>query len=510
MQGSQGPQLSDYLRAVRRRWAIVLVLTIAVTGTAIALSLSATEQYDASAKLLFKPEDQIGRLLDPGGAEAVDPERVLNTGVELVRLDAIATAVRRRLRLDITNEKLLEKLKTDSSSDSDIVTLTVRDPDARRAAQIANAFADEYVAYRQRSARATLERAAEVAETEYQSLTPEDQATAEGEELRSRRRQLRITAALQTGGVDVVRRATPPADPSRPRPKLSAALGLFVGLGLGLLAALVLEFTDRRLRREEDIEDLFELPILASIPPPSRRGGDDHAQRESYGLLAASVRFALPESDSNVVMITSPGPSEGKTSVTMGLARGLTRIGLRVIVIEADLRRPTFTQVAPLGQSAGLTGLLTTPGPLAPELTWLDASTMEPVTVENLKDGLAFAVLQAGGIPPHPQRLLARGAMRSIAEQARSLADIVLFDTPPIGTVNDAITLASVVDSALIVARLDQTTKDASHRALRGLRNLNITLAGLVVTNAAEIRDDIYYHAHPEQEVSPRREVVER
>ncbi len=496
------PQLADYLRAIRRRWRIVILLALVVTGTALGLSMSATRQYDASAQLLFKPEDQVDRLLDPGGAESEDPERVLNTGVELIRLDAIADRVRRRVGLDTTNEKLLEKLEIDFNSDSDIVTLTVRDPDAALAADIVNAFALEYTAYRQGAARATLEKAAEVAESEYQSLSPEDQVSAEGEALRARRRQLRITAALQTGGVEVVRRATVPTDPSRPRPKLSGALGLVLGLGLGLIAALTLEFTDRRLRREEDVEDLFELPILASIPPPPRRGGDHHVEREAYGLLAASVRYALPNTKSNVLMVTSPGASDGKTSVTLGLARALTRLGLRVIAIEADLRRPRFAQHAPLGESAGLTGLLMEPGPIALQLVWLDATSLHPVTEENLRDGLAFAVLPAGDIPPHPQRLLSRSTMRALIEQARSLADVVLIDTPPIGTVNDAITLARIVDSALIVAKLDQTTKDASHRALRALRGLNASLVGIVITNAPDVRqDDYYYRAEPEATV---------
>lgn len=507
MHGSQNAQLSDYLRAIRRRWKVVLLLTVVVTGTSLALSLSGARQYDATAQLLFKPEDEIGRLLDPG-AESEDPERVLNTGVELIRLDSIADRVRRRVGLDMTNDELQKKLSTDSSSDSDLVTLTVRDPDPKRAAAIANAFAEEYRNYRQRSARATLEAAAEVAESEYQSLPPEEQATAEGEELRSRARQFRITSALQTGGVEVVRQATTPTEPSRPRPKLSGALGLVLGLLLGLFAALVLEFTDRRLRREEDVEALFELPILASIPPPPRRGGDDHVQREAYGLLAASMRFALPERATNVCMVTSPGPSEGKTSVTFGLARGLARIGLRVIAIECDLRRPTFAEVAPLNAGAGVTGLLTQPGSMAPELTWLDATTLRPVTHDNLKDGLAFAVLPAGRIPPHPQRLLARSSMSALIDQARSLADVVLIDTPPIGTVNDAVTLAEVVDSALVVVKLDQTTKDASNRALRGLRSLDVTLAGLVATNAREVDEDGYYGPPLDAPAAERAEAV--
>ncbi|HVL96436.1 MAG TPA: Wzz/FepE/Etk N-terminal domain-containing protein [Solirubrobacteraceae bacterium] len=485
-------QLTDYLRAIRRRWPVVLALTLVVTAAAVTTSLLATPQYDATAQLLLR-SGQVESLLEPGGAQSSDRERSMNTDVELIKLDAIAEAVRRRLEVPASPGSLLEQLETETRATSDIVTLRVRDPDPARAAAVVNAFAQEYVAYRQRSARAALLEAAEVAETEYQSLTPEDQASPEGQQLRARSRQFRITAALQTGGVEIIRRAKEPTSPSRPRPRLSAALGLLLGLALGIALALILEFTDRRIRTEEDVEEIFDLPILASIPPPPRRSVDDHVQREAFGLLAANLRLSGRSGEPAVLMITSPGPGDGKTSVTFGVARAFARLGLRVIAIEADLRRPTFAERAPVSASAGVTALIGEPAPIARELVWLDASTLLPVTPENLKEGLAFAVLPAGRIPPHPQRVLARPEMAAIVEQARSLADVVLIDTPPIGTVNDAITLARLVDTAVVVAQLGQTTKDAARRALRGLRGLDVGLAGTVVTNASEALQYGYY-----------------
>jgi capsular exopolysaccharide synthesis family protein len=265
-----------------------------------------------------------------------------------------------------------------------------------------------------------------------------------------------------------------------------------LGLLLGIALALVLAFADRRLKDEDVIEDVFEMPVIAAIPPPPRRG-DDHMQREAYGMLAANIRLGMT-GDAYTVMVTSPSPEEGKTSVSIGLARALTRLGVRVILIEADLRRPTFARYTGIASPGGLTGLLSgTSSHLAHELVWVDAQSLKPVTLEDLKEGLTFAVLSAGDTPPHAQRLLARPTMAEVLETARSLSDVVIIDTPPIGTVNDSVTLARFVDSIVVVARLNRTTKDAARRALRLLRNLPSELAGVVVTDARYEEQTAYY-----------------
>jgi polysaccharide biosynthesis transport protein len=490
----QGSQLIDLLRAIRRRWQVVALVTALVLAGALTISLTSEKQYEAAADLLFGGQSQVETLVSPDGSSGSnDPERDLNTDVQLIKLDTVAQAVLKRLRLDTSVEDLLKPVEPETSSTSDIVAVIATDPSAVQAAAIANAFAEEYVAYRRRAARQALVQASDLAKTRYQALPASQKATEEGRQLAARARELEITAALQTGGVEVVRNARVPTDAASPRPKLSAALGLFLGLIIGAAIALGLEFADRRIKDEEGVERVFDLPLVAAIPPPPRRGVDDHLQREAYGLLAANVRLSTP-GDSQVLMVTSPSPADGKTSVALGLSRALARLGVRVILIESDLRRPSIARYVGLPPRPGLAALLTGASQhLAHELVWLDATSMEPVTMDDLKEGVSFAAVVAGSVPANPQRLLARKEMAEVIETARSLADVVIIDTPPIGTVNDSATLARYVDSVLVVARLNKTTKDAARRALRVLHNLSSDLVGVVATDAPVVDQYAYY-----------------
>jgi capsular exopolysaccharide synthesis family protein len=268
--------------------------------------------------------------------------------------------------------------------------------------------------------------------------------------------------------------------------------------------ALMLEFADRRLKDEDSIERAFGLPLLGTIPRTRRRGTAsqaDHEQREAFGLLAANLHASPAKYDTHVIMVTSASPSEGKTSVTLGLARAFARLGKRVIVIEADLRRPTLPSFPVSGQSGGLTSILAGTGVLTQELVWLDAETLEPVTLDDARDGLSFAVLPAGTLPPNPQRLLSTPTMATVVEVARSLADVVLIDTPPVAAVNDAVSLLPVVDDVLLIARLNVTTKDAVRKTLRIVGALDINLAGVAVTDVPVSTSGYgYYAAAPARE----------
>lgn len=495
---SENVQLVDYLRAVRRRWRLVLLLTLAVAGTALIVSLSLQKQYDATVEMLLREPEQVNQLLDPGGSSGSgDPERDLNTNVQLIENESTAQTVRDRLGLARSTKALLLQVDTKTSSTSNIVDLTVRDPDPKLSAAIANAFAQAYVEYRVNSARLRYTQAAALAARQLQALSPPDRLTAEARQLQSRQRELEIAAALQTGGAEVVRRASVPTGAARPRPKLSIALGVVIGLLFGVATALVLELFDRRFKDESAVEGFFELPILAAIPRPRRRGAglDLGAQSEAYGLLAANLRLAGRQSGSTVLMVTSPSPGDGKTSVTLGIARACARLGLNVIAIEADLRRPTFGQFTDVTLSQGLTGVLSGTMDLEHELLWLDANTLQPSLNDGDQEDGELGLLPAGQLPINPQRVLSQAAMRALVEQARTLADIVLVDTAPAGTVNDPLTMARLVDGVVIVARLNKTTKEAARRALRVLGNAEVELTGVVVTDAAESERYGYYQA---------------
>ena len=170
--------------------------------------------------------------------------------------------------------------------------------------------------------------------------------------------------------------------------------------------------------------------------------------------------------------------------------------GLRVIAIEADLRRPEFRQYVGMTSGQGLSGILHGTASIMDELVTLDAETFEPSSDVTVDAG-SIAVVPAGPLPANPQQALAQPRMRALIEAARSLADVVLVDTSPIGTVNDAAALTSLVDGVTFIVRLNHTTKDAARRALRLLSTVSAPQYDIVLTDAEDTERVDYYAPVP-------------
>lgn len=480
-------RLHEFAKMLRRRARLIAMVVLLTTAAALAVSLSSPDQYDATSKLLLRDSEPIDALLDrPSGTGAVDPERETNTKVALIKLEAVADRVVKRRRLNASAGDLLDKVDAEVEGNSDIVTITVRDEDPRQAAGIANGFAQEYVAFRRESARASLDEAAELARNRLASLDDEARASAEGRQLEARLRELEIASSLQTGGAEIVREASIPTSVASPRPFRAGLLGVFFGLVLGVGAAALAEFLDRRLRDEAHAQAVFELPLLATVPKPLRQSdavilNGDREIEEAYGTLAANVLFANRARKLEVLMITSARSGDGKTSATFGLARALRTLGQRVIVVEADLHHPRFVHVWNIEQRGGLSSLLAGVADLSSELVALDNSGEKRAT--NGKPGSAsFAVLPAGPVPPNASAMLSRPIMGEILQECRELADVVLIDTAPVGLVHDPLMLVNHVDGVLLVARLQHTTKDAARQTLRLLGQVGSRILGVVVT----------------------------
>lgn len=490
---SPAERLREYIRVARRRWIVLVAVTGIVTAVALLMSLTGTKEYDATSVLLLKEVEPVDSILG-SSSSASDPERESNTQIGLIKLDVVADGVKEDLDLSTPTSDLLEQVSTEFQGNSDLVSVTVRDEDPRLAAAIASAFAAEYVSFRRETARASLDEAATLARNRLESLSAEELASTEGRQLEARLRELEIASSLQTGGVEVVRRASVPVNPAVPRPFLSAFVGLLVGFGLAVIVIILLEFADRRLKEEEEAQELFELPLLARIPRlPRGAGGDlrrDRLREEAFASLAANLLFLDRESPSSALMITSPGAGDGKTTLTLGLARALATLGKRVIAVEADLRHPRFAERLRLEQEPGFAGVAAAAVDLDQTLVTIDAERME------VHDGSSriptFAVLQAGPQLAAPQVVLSRPATAEMLAECRARADFVLVDAPPIGVVHDAITLANFVDSVLLTARLGWTTKDLARESLRILGQLDLQVLGLALTGTD--RAESYYH----------------
>lgn len=491
---SPGERLRELIAVLRRRWRLIACVTLLATGAALAVSLHSEKQYDATSKLLLRESEPIDALLDrPNGAGAADPERETNTKVALIKLEAVAEAVSKRLSLRRPASDLLGQVSTEVEGTSDIVAITVRDRSPRLAAAIANGFAQEYVAFRLRSARAGLDEAANLARSRIASLSEEERLSAEGRQLQARLRELEIASSLQTGGAEIVRRASVPTDPAVPKPMFTAVLGLLLGFVLAIGIAVLRELLDRRLKSEEDVQAAFGLPILATIPKPQRTTGvvalsADHDIEEAYGTLAANVAFSNRDGERSVLMISSPRSGDGKTSATFGLAKALTTLGQRVIAVEADLHHPRFVQMCDIRQPGGLSSLLAGVGELEDELVTLDLAGRTREDADGDASRAAFLLLPAGPVPPNAGAMLSRPVMGRILDACRELADVVLIDTAPVGLVHDPLTLLNHVDDVILVSRLGYTTKDAARQTLRTLGQVRASVLGVVLTGGERVQ----------------------
>jgi succinoglycan biosynthesis transport protein ExoP len=515
------PTLSERLRTLggiaRRRWLLLLAVPLAAALVAGFVAGQQTKRYESTAKLLLGDSDLVpSPSPDTSSGGPGDPERATNTKVGLIKLEAVAARVRDRLHVRLTPEELAKKVTTTVEGTSSIVDVTATDSTPARAAVVANAFAGEYVRFRMQLAQNSLLQAERAIRERLGALTPAQRTSPAGSALASRLRSLSLDAASQTGGVEVVVRAIPPRSAAGPKPVKAAAIGLVGGLLLALMAVAGLELADRRIKDEEDVESTFETRVLAYIPRSAARSpkatpSDGHDTNDpGYEKVAGYLTFVARKRPVGAVMVTSPSPGDGKSSAVLGVAWALAHLGKRVIVIDADLRRPTLAGVIGINGRRGLTQSVIWGSSVTEQLVPLDLTTMRPLASgagagagangngngngrrrRPHRDG-SLAVLPAGPLDIPAPEVLSDQRMGQAIAHCRERADFVLIDTPPIGAFPDATLLSEGVDAAIVVSRLRWTRRDALRRSLHELQALAMPVLGLVVTGASS-RSDGYH-----------------
>jgi polysaccharide biosynthesis transport protein len=449
--------LDRYAATLRRWWALAAAIVVVTALAALVVSAQRPKSYVATAKVLLGQQRQVDALLGNSDYSS-DPERELNTSVQLITLEPIADRVRDSLGLHESPAALVGRVTAAVDRNSNIVAISARDADAARAAAIANAFAAGYRDYRARSARAGVRDAIASAQARLLHMPDGQERTA----LQAELTRLSVAEAFQTGGVQFVNEATAASATVHPRPLTSALLGAFLGLVLAGLAIVVLARTDRRVAGDRDLEEHTGRPVVARIP---RAPG---AAADALVTLALSLAHGpLGRKPADVLLLTSAGPDEGTPDAAMGLARALGTVGVRTIAIEADLRTPAFAEGLELEDHRGLTAVLDGAAELEGELVDI---------------GEGAAALPAGATVPFPQALLASERMAEVVEQACGRADLVLLAGPPAGVVGDSLALAGLVDEVLLVARVDVSRPEELRRAMRALSDAGIPPAGVVVT----------------------------
>lgn len=478
---SSQADIRSYLR-VLWRWKL-LFLAFLVTIPALSYLLEANQPKSYQASTLIQVQ---GLEIDPAifGGQSPPAASLLAIG-RLVTTRPIAVAAAKQLEPPPANPaSLLGQVTSEPDVDTGFLSITATDGDPRRAAAIANAFAAAIADNRSQAAIRQLDFTIKGVQRQLDGLAKDDQVGRS--QLSDRLQQLRAVRATQGNSSAVIERAEPNFTPIGRSTRRAIELGLVIGLLLGLGAVALAQNADRRVRTPEELEGLSGLPLLSAIPATAfgTRGGGDPRDDESFKRLRGALTYFNVERRLASVLITSAGQQDGKTVVAVRLAVATARAGTRVVLVEADLRRPQVAQRLGLDEHAeGLASVLV--GERRIDDVLIDYPLGDALHADATTGG-RLLVLPGGPIPPNPSELIASQEMQRVVATLENQADLVLIDTPALLAVSDALPLLPRASGVVIVARVGQTTKAAVRRLLQIIVTASGTALGVVATGMRE------------------------
>jgi capsular exopolysaccharide synthesis family protein len=485
---SEQQGLRRYLAILAERRWLVIGCVLLTTAAAVAYVVTVSKVYKARAQLLVTPvggdnTDLLGLGLIPSSN---DPTRDVSTAAELVTTGDVARRVIATLHLRESSRTLLEKVTAEPVAQSNVVQITAEAHSAAGAARLANAFANATIADRTIRLHRQLDLIIPRLQTEVDKL-PVASRSGPGT-LGERITTLQTLRQANDPTVHLETTADPPGSPSSPRPKLSIAAGILAGLILGVASAFGLQALDPRVRRETQLRELFSLPFLARVPKERPGGGPldpdglSPAALEAYRTLRGTLAAAGTDASGHMsLLITGSSPSEGKTTTAINVATSLAQSGKRVILIEADLRRPSIGQAVGLRPPYGIGGVLIGEVALADAL----------VTSDALGPNLQMLLVEHAGT--YLADRLSLPSARQILAEARAMADYVVVDSPPLTEVIDALPLAREVDAVVVIARLGVSRINKLQELGEQLAQQRITPAGIVVVGVDRPSKSSYY-----------------
>lgn len=481
------------LNVMRRRWWVVLLCTAIAGFASIAVSLTQQRLYAASASLLFRDPgfDQMlfGTSLLPSNT---DPTIQSGTNVDLASLPLVATLTSGALNGELSPSQVRAEVAVTPAGQSDIVNIQVTDPSPSRAALIANTYARQFISFRQQADRAKIAGAQRDVKQQLAALSPAEQARGVGQALVNRANELGTLAALQTGGAELAQAAS--AGSRSSKTERNGILGVLLGLILGVALVFLVERLDRRLREPSALEHAYGVPVLGVIPEAAAYAAPlsqplPARQAEAFALLRARLRYFNVDREVRSILVTSAAPEEGKTTVALNLALAeAAAANSSVVLVEADLRRPTMAKNVGVFAGPGLAELLS-------RNVRLD-DALQQIALPGHSNGsasrAALSIITAGAIPPNPAELLESRAMTELITTLTEHFAHVIIDSPPMSVVSDAIPLVQRVSGVVVVSRVGRSTRDGARHLSQQLKNLTAPTLG-VVANAVSAKGRGYY-----------------
>lgn len=449
------------LGVARRRWRWIAAVVLVALAGAVLHFQAVPKTYRATAEVFFTL--QYGNSAADLVQGATYTQNQVASFARLATTPVVLGPVVEELDLDVPTTELAGRVEAAAPVDTVLVEITVTESSPAGSARVANAVATSL---------------ADVVER----LAPED---ADG----------RPTVSAAT-----VTPAQEPAEPASPDPLLDLAAGLVLGLVLGFALAWARDSLDSRVRDAAALAEVTALPVVGTLGVLPRSFGGrpvvvdhpHHPQAESFRHLRTNVQFLqVPDArtgdepaSAHVLLTTSTLPNEGKSTVAVNLACALAETGARVLLIDADLRRPTVATYLGIEGGAGLTTAL------------IGQAAWDDLVQEWGTAGLS--VLPSGPVPPNPAELLGSPAMERLIGQLRVRYDYVVIDTAPVLAVTDGVVLSRAVDGTLVVANAARVRRTQLAESLDALSRVGSRVLG-VVLNQVERDEESYAYRRTEE-----------
>jgi Mrp family chromosome partitioning ATPase len=461
---------------IRRHWWIVVSCVLVGGAIGAAVALLEPDRYSASAYVLLEDPGLVQMTLGSSFLPPADPAREVATSLHVAALPQVAAATATGLGGHPSASTIASELHISSSGKDDLAAITVTDSSPVRAAEIANTYASQFIAFRRRSQRTTIARGLSTLQQQLIKLSPQQRRSPAGRALLDRAGQLRVASSLQSGNAQLIAPATSPSSPVSPHPAKDTGIGAGLGLLLGLLLSALRERVDDRLRDRPEIEAAYGMRLLAAIP--ARSNQEEHAgfarEVETLSSLRARLRYFNRAQTPRSILVTSAEAGEGKSLVAVELARAAAADGTRVVLVGTHTHNPVLTERLELAPGPGWADVLAQRAQLRETLREVPAPASGPTPAPTM------AVLPVGRVEDAPLGLTDTKAMGHLLERLVERFDLVILDGPPLSVPAEAYPLVAKADGVIAVCRLGTTRRSTAEQLRDQLHGLETRGLGVI------------------------------
>lgn len=502
-EGAQDATLRDYARVVWRRKWIVIGVAVLLTGLALAYSFAKTPLYMASSQLIYENQLNVSDpLASNGSIDSTSLQLELGSVASIIASpDLVGSA---RAILGKTAAGVVLSAAPDGTS-GNTVSITAISPSAQTAARAANAYAQAFTAFRKERELARVRQAEQIIQGRLDSFqSPAARQSADYLTLQQRLQDLQILEATVTGNFRILAPATVPSKPYTPKPVRNGLAGLVAGVILGIGVVLLLEQFDTRVRTQEEAAAILRMPLLGHIrklpakvlnEKPLVVLSDSHSPAaEAIRKLRGSLEFANVDGDLKSLFITSCLQHEGKSLTVCNLALSLAATGIRVVLVDGDLRRPQVHRYLDLPNGTGVSTVLTGKTDLLKALRSRSVgSSLTRVGTFDQSDAAVgrnnvLHVLTSGPVPPNPAEIIASKSFSSLVAELQTSFDLVIIDAPALLAVGDTAAIARSVDGLMFLVDLTRAKRPLLLEAAAQMSQMPCRKLGLVLVSPAPRR----------------------